>query len=95
MHCGAVHGTGDQAHGGAEQRTIGWFVAVSRTQQVGKAMAELCMERRVGIPRLGRTQTEANVHCGAVHGTGGYAHGGAMHGRGLDVCHGAVHGMCG
>ena len=91
---GAVHGTGGQAHGGAVQRTIGWCVVGQRTEHVGKRMTELCMERRVRIPRLGRTQTGGNVHCG-VHTSGGYAHGGTMHGRGLDARRRAVHGMCG
>ena len=85
VHCGAVHGTGGQAHGGAVQRTIGWCVVGQRTEHVGKRMVELCMERGVRIPRPGRTQTGCKVHCGAVHGTGGYLHGGAMHGRGRDV----------
>ena len=95
VHCGAVHGTGGQAHAGAVQRTIWWCVAGPHTEQVGMGMARLCMERGVSIPRLGRTQTGGKVHCGALHGTGGYAHGGATHGRGGDVRRGAVHGMCG
>ena len=95
VHYGGVHGTGGQAHGGAVQRTIGWCVAGPYTEQVGKSMAELCMERGVRIPRMGRTQTGGKVHCGALHGTGGYAHGGATHGRGGDVRRGAAHGMCG
>ena len=67
MYCGAVNGTGGQAHGGAVQRTIEFCVAGQRTEQVGKRMAELCMKRGVKITRMGRTQTGGKVHCGAVH----------------------------
>ena len=85
VRCGAVDRRGGQAHGGPVQRTIGCCVAGQRAEQVGKRMTELCMERGVRIPRPGRTQTGCKVHCGAVHGTGGYLHGGARHGRGRDV----------
>ena len=71
VRCGGVLRVGGQAHSGAVQRTIGWCVVGQRTEHVGKRMTELCMERRVRIPRLGRSQTGCKVHCGAVHGTGG------------------------
>ena len=53
-------------------------MAGQRAEQVGKRMVELCMERGARITRPDRTQTRGKVHCGAVHGTGGYAHGGSL-----------------
>ena len=57
MHCGVVHRRGGQAHGGAVQQTREWCEAGPNTEQVGKCLAELCIERGVMITRPGRAQT--------------------------------------
>ena len=53
-----------RSHGGTVQRTRGWCVARPHTGQVGKLLAELCMERDVMTARQGRTQPGAKCTAG-------------------------------